>query len=89
MTANPLGTLAAIYEFIGERLFGHDPLHIAPCHEMVEFDARLGTPGLHEVGSSVKARTRTTVLPPDLFKRHEKGAFWDDPTLLPKTVHIV
>jgi sulfotransferase len=89
MTANPLGTLAAIYDFIGEPLFTHDPAHIEPCYDMVEFDLRLGTPGLHEVRSAVRARERPTVLPPELFSRYEALAFWQDPSQLPRAVRIV
>src|SRR6266566_8956943 len=58
LTANPLGTLAAIYNFIGEALHTHDPGHIEPCYDLVEFDIRLGTPGLHDVRSVVKADIR-------------------------------
>ncbi|HXQ52430.1 MAG TPA: sulfotransferase [Stellaceae bacterium] len=89
LAANPLGTLNAIYNFIGEPLFGHDPEHIEPCYDMVEFDIRVGTPGLHDVGSAVRARIRPTVLPPDLFARFERDAFWDDPAQLPNTVRMV
>jgi hypothetical protein len=32
LVANPLGTLAAIYGFIGEDLHPHDPKHIEPCY---------------------------------------------------------
>ena len=89
LAANPLATLSAIYEFIGEPLFTHDPAHIEPCYDMIEFDIRLGTPGLHHVGSAVQARVRSTVLPPDLFTRFEKDAFWNDPALLPSAVRLV
>jgi sulfotransferase len=89
LVANPLGTLAAIYDFIGEPLFTHDPEHIEPCWDMIEFDLRLGTPGLHDVRSAVQAHLRPTVLPPDLFKRYECLAFWQDPAQLPTTVHMV
>jgi sulfotransferase len=89
LVANPLGTLAAIYDFIGEPLFAHDPAHIEPCYDMVEFDLRLGTPGLHEVGSAVRVRERATVLPPELFQRYEALAFWQDPAQLPTAVHMV
>ena len=89
LTANPTGTLAAIYDFIGEPLYAHDPGHIEPCYDMIEFDLRLGTPGLHEVRSAVKARERPTVLPPDLFTRYEGLAFWQDPAHLPTTVRMV
>jgi len=89
LTANPLGTLAAIYEFIGEPLFAHDPGHIEPCYDMIEFDARLGTPGLHHVGSAVLAKPRDTILPPDLFGRFAKDAFWEDPAQVPPAVRVV
>lgn len=89
LTANPLGTLAAIYRFVGEELFGHDPDHIEPAYDMIEFDRRLGTPGLHDVRSSVRPSTRPTVLPPDLFARYADDAFWDDPAKLPAAVRVV
>jgi sulfotransferase len=89
LTANPLGTLAAIYDFIGEDLHPHDPKHIEPNYDMIEFDQRLGTPGLHDVGRSVEARERPTILPPDLFLRYQKDAFWDDLKQVPPTVKVI
>lgn len=89
LTANPLGTLGAIYGFIGEELHRHDPLHIEPCYDMIEFDQRLGTPGLHDVGRSVKAPERKPILPPDLVTRYEREAFWEDLKQLPPTVKLV
>lgn len=89
LTANPLGTLAAIYRFLGEELFSHDPAHIEPYYEGIEFDARMGTPGLHEVGSAVHVASRSTILPPDLFARFERDAFWDDMANLPAAVGVV
>jgi sulfotransferase len=89
LTANPLGTLAAIYGFIDEPLFSHDPRHIEPDYAAMEFDTRLGAPGLHEIGSVVRALSRQTILPPDLFARFEADAFWQDPAKLPTTVRIV
>ena len=89
LTSNPVGTLTAIYEFIGEPLFAHDPTHIEPCYDMIEFDARLGTPGLHHVGSSVRAQSKPMLLPPDLLARFENDAFWNDATRLPASVRVV
>lgn len=89
LVANPLGTLAAIYGFIGEDLIAHDPKHIEPNYDMIEFDQRLGTPGLHDVGRKVEARERPTLLPPDLFVRHQRDAFWEDLTLVPPSVKLV
>jgi sulfotransferase len=56
---------------------------------MIEFDQRLGTPGLHEVGRSVQARERRTILPPELFARYERDAFWEDLKQLPTTVKLI
>jgi sulfotransferase len=89
LVGNPLGALAAIYGFIGEQLYPHDPRHIEPCYDMIEFDLRLGTPGLHDVGPKVEARERKPILPPDLFLRYQKEAFWEDLKQLPPTVKLV
>lgn len=89
LVANPLGVLAAIYAAIGEPLASHDAEHIAACYDMVAFDVRLGTPGLHEVRSRVAARERQTILPPDLFARFQNEAFWEDKTLLPSRVRLL
>jgi sulfotransferase len=89
LTANPRGVLAAIYQTIGEPAFAHDPEHIEPAADMIEFDTRLGTPGLHHVESAVRSTTRATVLPPDLFVRYEQDAFWQDPARIPAAVRVV
>ena len=60
-----------------------------PCYDMIEFDLRLGTPGLHDVGRKVEARERKTILPPDLFLRYQNDAFWEDLPLIPPSVHIL
>ena len=89
LTARPIPVLRAIYDFINEPLFAHDPDHIEPCYDMVEFDKRLGTPGLHEIGSAVRMKERPTILPPDLFTRYAADAFWEDPTNIPPSVRLV
>lgn len=89
LVADPLGALRAIHEFIGEEMGAHDPNHIEPSWDMIEFDRRLGTPGLHDVGSKVRARGRRTILPPDIFTRHDAGAFWETPGDLPEGLRVV
>jgi sulfotransferase len=89
LTANPLGTLAAIYSAIGEDLFAHNPNRIEPCYDTIEFDLRLGTPGLHQVGPRVQAPARPTILPPDLFARFERESFWENPANLPPNVRLL
>jgi sulfotransferase len=56
---------------------------------MIEFDQRLGAPGLHDVGQSVEARERNPILPPDLILRYQKEAFWEDLKQIPPTVKLV
>ena len=89
LVSDPFATLAAVYAFLGENPAPHDPKHIEPCYDMIEFDLRLGTPGLHDVGRSVQPRERPTILLPDLFKRYSAEAFWEDLTLVPESVQIV
>lgn len=89
LTTNPLGTLAAIYHAIDKPLFAHDSERIEPAYDMIEFDMRLGTPGLHHVHSAVRPPKRSTILPPDLFAKFERDVFWDDPKQLPTSVRLV
>ena len=87
LTATPQRALDAIYDFIGEPRFTHDPDNVT--YDATEFDARLGTPGLHAVGRRVRPATRATILPPDLFRRFEPDSFWRDPAVNLRGVKIV
>ena len=87
LTANPKKAMEAVYEFIGEAPFAHDFDDVAYSED--EFDARVGTPGLHRVAKKVEARERKTILPPDLFRRYESDSFWRDPTQNTNKVRIV
>jgi sulfotransferase len=87
LTTDPKRAVDAVYEFIGEPAYAHDFQNID--YDASEFDARLGTPGLHVVGRAVVARERHTILPPDLFRRVEADSFWRDPALNQRGVRIV
>lgn len=87
LTSEPARALAAVYEFVGEPWFEHDFEHIE--FDAAEFDARVGTPGLHKVGPRVRATERSTILPPDLFRRVEADSFWQDPAVNLRGVRIV
>jgi sulfotransferase len=89
LTGDPAAALGAIYDFIGEPSFAHDPTNLDQDFDALEFDARLGAPGLHTVKSSVRAISRRTILPPDLFRKYETEAFWERKTELPNTVRMV
>ena len=88
LTSDPARAMAAIYDFIGEPGFVHDFNHVV-YEDAREFDARLGTPGLHDVAPVVQHVERRTVLPPDLFARYEPDTFWRDPKRIPPGVRVV
>jgi sulfotransferase len=87
LTATPAEAMKAVYDFIGEKPFQHDFNDVE--FDADEFDTRLGTPGLHRVGRKVEAKSRTTILPPDIFQRYEKDNFWNEPSLNLRGVRVV
>jgi sulfotransferase len=87
LTTDPAKTMHAIYDFLGEPVFEHDFEHVD--YDVTEFDNRAGTPGLHTVRSLVKADSRVSLLPPDLFRRFVNDAFWRDPQNIPEGLKVV
>lgn len=71
---SPKDVIDSLYDELGEERFVHDFGNVS--YEAVEFDARLGMPGLHRVRSTVKADKRATVLPPDVFAEYD-SKFWE------------
>ena len=72
----PAETMADIHKLLGEDPHKYDFDNIRPLHGTKEFDARLGTPGLHDLKKKVVYEARTAVLPPDIFQALPKP-FWD------------
>jgi sulfotransferase len=87
LTRDPAATLAAIYDFTGLPPFAHDFENVV--YDANEFDARLGTPGLHSIGRRVRPPERESLLPPDLWKRYETESFWLDPAFNRRNVWMV
>ncbi len=87
LTRDPSHALAAIYDFTGLPSFEHDFENVS--FDASEFDARLGTPGLHTIGQAVRPTERESVLPPDLWKRYEGESFWRNPAFNRRGVWIV
>lgn len=87
LTTDPVKTMHAIYDFIGEPYFDHQFDSID--YDVSEFDERAGTPGLHTVRGTLQAESRETLLPPELFKRFANDAFWRDPERLPRGLRVV
>jgi sulfotransferase len=76
LTRMPAKAMAAVYDFIGAPPFTHDFDHVDYAED--EFDARIGTPGLHRLAAKVQQVERQTVLPPDIVRRVENDSFWSD-----------
>ena len=76
VASRPQEVFQLIYEFLGEAPFAHDFANVQ--YDAPEFDAQLGLDGLHRVHPKVEPRARQTILPPDLFERYSKLAFWRD-----------
>jgi sulfotransferase len=89
LTRDPVATLNAIYDFVGEPAFRHDPDTIEEDFEAYALDARLGAPGLHAVRSPVQPVARPTILPPDLFQKYDREAFWERADEMPADVKVV
>ena len=87
LVSDPAKVLNAIYGFIGEPPGMHDFDHVE--YNADEFDQRVGTPGLHLVRPKVQMVERPTILPPDLVRRFENDAFWQEPLANPNSVLVV
>nr|USU31145.1 sulfotransferase [Methylobacterium sp. OTU13CASTA1] len=74
LVADPASAMRAIYEFTGVTPFEHDFEGVS--FDAPEFDARLGTPGLHHVRPGVRSIERKTILPPDLWDRYASYSNW-------------
>ena len=77
LVGHPAASMAAIYDFLDLPSFRHDFEDVQL--DTGEFDARLGSPGLHEVRPQVRATARKTILPPDLWERYERATIWRMP----------
>ncbi len=76
LVARPQDVFKLLYDFLEEQPFDHDFDNVE--YDAPTFDAQLGLEGLHRVHRKVEPRPRKTVLPPDLFERYSKIAFWRD-----------
>jgi sulfotransferase len=83
----PVRAMEAVYKFTGLPPFKHDFENIS--FDAAEFDARLGTPGLHVVRPRAQPIERETILPPDLWRRYEQESIWRDPEFNRRGVPIV
>jgi sulfotransferase len=74
LVSRPQAVIREIYEFIGEAPFKHDFENVALDER--EFDTNIGTPGLHTVRKVVEAKSRKSILPPEIFEHFAGEDFW-------------
>ena len=77
LTKSPAQTIAKLYEHLGEPLFAHDFDNVAG--DEVEYDDRIGLPGLHTTRGKVEFRERPLTIPPDIYQNYVHSNFWDVP----------
>jgi sulfotransferase len=87
LVREPAAVMKAVYDFTGLPVFEHN--FEAVAFDAKEFDARLGTPGLHDVAPKVERVERRTILPPDLWQRYENESIWRDPKFNTHDVRMV
>ncbi len=87
LAREPEHAMRAVYAFTGLPYYRHDFENIS--FDATEFDARLGTPGLHVVRPATRPAERPTVLPPDVWARYERESVWRDPAFNTRNVSIV
>lgn len=87
LAREPEHAMRAVYAFTDLPYFRHDFENIA--FDAGEFDARLGTPGLHVVRQATRPADRATILPPDIWGRYERDSVWRDPAFNIHNVRIV
>lgn len=76
LVTRPDDVLGLLYDFFDQPHFAHDFKNID--YDAAEFDAQLGLDGLHRVRPEVAPAPRKTILPPDLFEKYDRLAFWQD-----------
>ena len=77
LVSEPAAMMDVVYAFTGVEPFRHDFANVR--FDVADFDARLGTPGLHDVHPTVRAVERKTILPPDLWEKYERASIWRAP----------
>jgi len=86
LVSRPAKVMAGLYEILGESCFEHDFEHVS--YEEEEFDSFLGAPGLHRVSGPIEAKPRSTILPPDIYRKFDEE-FWAGSGSNPRQVTIL
>jgi sulfotransferase len=86
LVQQPNETIDRVYDLLNEPRYAHD-------FDNVEYDeplsdANMGLPGFHRVSGPVRAATRETILPPDVFAQHDR-CFWNAKDQNPQGVLVL
>lgn len=76
LAKNPKKVMQAVYKFIGEPYFEHDYNSVEYTNE--EFDNDVVLNNLHTTRKVVSLKSRSTILPKDLFDSFVGAEFWRD-----------
>jgi sulfotransferase len=74
LVQQPGETIGRLYDLLGEPQYDHDFDNVE--YDEPAFDANMGLPGFHRVSGPIRASSRETILPPDLFAQHDQ-CFWN------------
>jgi sulfotransferase len=75
LCCDPGRIIRSIYKWLGLEPFAHDYENVETPPHVAEFDARLGTPGLHAVARKIRLLESKRIIPPDLWNSFETP-FW-------------
>jgi len=75
LTKAPAKTLATLYQLLGEKPFDHDIAAVEA--DEVEYDQRIGLPGLHRVRKGVSPAEKPLSILPDIYQSYARSNFWD------------
>lgn len=76
LASQPQEVTDLIYDFLDEEKFVHDFNNVQ--YDARIFDEQLGISGLHTVRPKVEAKSRNTILPPELFEQYSQLNFWQE-----------
>jgi|SRR5579872_538563 len=79
LVRKPLPVLQRLYQELGEPWHDHDVENIR--YDEPEYDATLGMPGMHKVGTRIEYQNREACIPPDIFAKYADLSFWRKPEM--------
>jgi sulfotransferase len=74
LAKDPVGVIRRLYDWLALEPYSHDFSRVE--YSADDFDAALGTPGLHTVRAQVEWRPQPSVLPDEVFSRFITENFW-------------